>query len=1082
MEIRDFFISYNKENKNYAKQIANILETNNYTVHIQAWDIRPSDDFMEKMNEFLENSRGFIAIVSGKYFESEYCKKEWWAAFNKYVTNKNYRFFSFRVEDVKMPELTKTIVWIDLMNIPEINFKKKILQTVDENPIPRPSLNILKTNLDFNKGENLERGIKELFKSSDSKIVSDIIAITSLMPLLIETIYKNLTNRKKALLTAMHKMVKKSLSKSIPNINKFLIDDMDNGIRYCYESDKKYSFENTEECIYRSLIELEQLNLNPKEITTFFLCNLLHELVNYRDVNDLIDSQIFVNIFIKKISISNSTDITVLKRYISEFNLKMVNELEIRKNALFIPNSFVSYFERPLFLENMFKDKAAHLSETYIIPKYKIQDIPYVNEKKEYNDIIKLIIDFWNNDLRHNNYGTKYSFKTSNINTLFIKGHAGSGKTSLFYFLANTKSIDTTFLPSVKMYFVRLIELLKYKKNLLTDVYPLNDIIEMLGIEEKNIKGSLIILDGLDEICTIKNFSINDYCINLIDSLTNVKCKIIITTRLNYINLPHSPYNNVLNTEMLSFEKDDIIQWVNKYVNIHVNHEFKNKNQILDNYEKYSDIFAVPLLLYMIISLDISLENIENVAELYDKVFEELYLRTYNKNEDVQIQRHGVTRLITPEHSREIAKEIAYNMYIKNTLLLSIEDELIASIEKVISDTEKYKNDFFDVYAKKRIEKLFPITFFYKEIRNDIVEFAHKSIMEFFAGERLADIFMHSIDIKGAILTYFVEQYITPEVFMYFNYHIKAKYDEECYLKLLYSNLKAYLQEGHLFRNVQTTQVNYDATKVLFKSYWLMLSNFCINYLVEEVYTWDYVRISLINLFKNNNYENITFLDNRALPISFNSANIENYDFAHCSLEKVKFVKSKINNSNFTNCIINECEFEDVNFVSCQLSPNNSISFSMHNCKIFNSTISDLKGYLLWDNITIKGGIFKNIILTNAILCDVEFIDVDSYGISFENSKITNTMIDGDILKNITIKNTEINNFEIRVNEVNGLDIINCNLINLRFVKTIFRNMSLITLDFSKVIFDTCRFENTNIINTNIESASFVTYDDKKTL
>jgi tetratricopeptide (TPR) repeat protein len=133
---RDFFISYNKADKDLAKQIGKILADNGYSVHIQAWGIRPGNDFIKKMNEFLEDSKGFIAVVSRNYFDSPYCDIEWWTAFNKYVhTRGEYRFFAFRAEDVAMPELTQTTVYKDLFELEDI--KDAVLKTVDEKPIPR---------------------------------------------------------------------------------------------------------------------------------------------------------------------------------------------------------------------------------------------------------------------------------------------------------------------------------------------------------------------------------------------------------------------------------------------------------------------------------------------------------------------------------------------------------------------------------------------------------------------------------------------------------------------------------------------------------------------------------------------------------------------------------------------------------------------------------------------------------------------------------------------------------------------------------------------------------------------------------
>ncbi|MCL2118626.1 MAG: toll/interleukin-1 receptor domain-containing protein, partial [Planctomycetaceae bacterium] len=76
MEKRDFFISYNKADKAWVKWIAGVLEENGYSTYLQAWDIRPGDDFIAKMNEFLENSMGYISVFSQDFKDSPYCQLE----------------------------------------------------------------------------------------------------------------------------------------------------------------------------------------------------------------------------------------------------------------------------------------------------------------------------------------------------------------------------------------------------------------------------------------------------------------------------------------------------------------------------------------------------------------------------------------------------------------------------------------------------------------------------------------------------------------------------------------------------------------------------------------------------------------------------------------------------------------------------------------------------------------------------------------------------------------------------------------------------------------------------------------------
>ncbi|MCL1999013.1 MAG: TIR domain-containing protein [Turicibacter sp.] len=136
-DTRDFFISYNKADKKWAKWVAGTLENFGYTTNIQAWDIRPGDDFISKMNEFLEYSKAFIPILSEEYMKSPYCEKELSVALNKHLKTPEYRFFPIRVAEVDPSELIQTIVYVDIFDKDEDEAKKVLKYAVDKNPIPR---------------------------------------------------------------------------------------------------------------------------------------------------------------------------------------------------------------------------------------------------------------------------------------------------------------------------------------------------------------------------------------------------------------------------------------------------------------------------------------------------------------------------------------------------------------------------------------------------------------------------------------------------------------------------------------------------------------------------------------------------------------------------------------------------------------------------------------------------------------------------------------------------------------------------------------------------------------------------------
>ncbi len=76
-----FFISYNKADRTWAEWIAWHLEEAGYTTIIQAWDFRPGMNFVQKMQEAVQQAERTIAVLSTNYLEALYTYPEWEAAF-----------------------------------------------------------------------------------------------------------------------------------------------------------------------------------------------------------------------------------------------------------------------------------------------------------------------------------------------------------------------------------------------------------------------------------------------------------------------------------------------------------------------------------------------------------------------------------------------------------------------------------------------------------------------------------------------------------------------------------------------------------------------------------------------------------------------------------------------------------------------------------------------------------------------------------------------------------------------------------------------------------------------------------------
>jgi len=111
---KDFFISYNKANKDWAEWIAWILEEANYQTIIQAWDFPAGCNFPIAIQNALLKCERVIAILSNEYLNALYTQPEWATAFRKDPTGEKSLLIPIRIDDCKPEGILGCIVYIDL--------------------------------------------------------------------------------------------------------------------------------------------------------------------------------------------------------------------------------------------------------------------------------------------------------------------------------------------------------------------------------------------------------------------------------------------------------------------------------------------------------------------------------------------------------------------------------------------------------------------------------------------------------------------------------------------------------------------------------------------------------------------------------------------------------------------------------------------------------------------------------------------------------------------------------------------------------------------------------------------------------
>lgn len=124
---KDFFISYNKADRQWAEWIAWQLEQRGYTTIIQAWDFGPGSNFVLDMQRAASGTSRTIAVLSPEYLAAEYTQPEWAAAFLQDPTGEKRTLVPVRVRECTLDGLLAPIVYVDLVGANEEAQARQVL-------------------------------------------------------------------------------------------------------------------------------------------------------------------------------------------------------------------------------------------------------------------------------------------------------------------------------------------------------------------------------------------------------------------------------------------------------------------------------------------------------------------------------------------------------------------------------------------------------------------------------------------------------------------------------------------------------------------------------------------------------------------------------------------------------------------------------------------------------------------------------------------------------------------------------------------------------------------------------------------
>lgn len=369
--------------------------------------------------------------------------------------------------------------------------------------------------------------------------------------------------------------------------------------------------------------------------------------------------------------------------------------------------SFSKLFEDPLIFEE--KENAKRLKDVFVWPEYRSGLLEY-----EQDDLREVIGEFLKGNLKIFLYskGVPKLKIDKDYNLLVILGMGGMGKSSLLEKLAYDIMHKAINLNVNNVFFVKFSSM-EYRYNNL-----LENIISYLDINKNIIRNSVIILDAFDEF-VLKDIDKQKMLELFCHEIQLLNCRVIITSRENYIDTVS--LQNTFFIKLLTFNMNKRKEWLNKY----------NKDlpvQVIEDVCSYHDendlygeeFIGIPIILYMVASNCIRISDYRTKYEFYDALFGLngiWYKRMYDVSHPALLTRHEV--MFT------FILNISEVMFKKNKMSIHHE-EINQIIESSIPQEEvEYLQNWYGI-----------ITYFRKNKLREI-EFAHKSIFEFYIAYRI---------------------------------------------------------------------------------------------------------------------------------------------------------------------------------------------------------------------------------------------------------------------------------------------------------------------------------------------------------
>ena len=764
------------------------------------------------------------------------------------------------------------------------------------------------------------------------------------------------------------------------------------------------------------------------------------------------------------------------------------NSIDVHNISLETAEPFAEEFYKELFLEKYRTDgEELKLSNLYVEPSYSFRS--YMTEKMRNDmeildldidnlltnpanqkpnhieifdsDIEALLIDFTNGNLHE---FLKKKNKASNkilAEGLFIIGQPGIGKTSLIIKIADDYIRGKIFVNR-NVFFIKFKEL-NGSMELFESVCEYFNRTENINLTKNDFTNSILILDGFDELQLTNSIDIETYFNDFANIIKNISnCHFIVTSRTNYIpdDIIYSVY---IELQIYDMKKTEIF-----IKNYSFMHRKINQNTIDSIIKNESDLFRIPLILYLVLSWNVNISNTKNKGNLYDLIFgnhKKYYGFLNARGEDIKDVNIKYAKKLS-----EIPPMIAYEMFKSNSLLIS---------ENIVKDYIN-NNEEYEAKVKKELQSRYGVANFYKMNRG-YVEFIHTSLYDYFAAKKiLNDIkdFLFKLssydkpvtEFIGTLENIFVNNKCKREILDFIlNF---CENDDNDFATLLVGNDEYYnfqnfveklISYGMCKQEEQGKEMFFEKAHRMFSLVYKIFYTLLVKYRPNE---------TLLIKFKENTIKYIFFLNMDKPNLSLKYIFLAGADLHKISLNRADLKEAKLMESDLSKADLNEADLTKANLRLADISKAN-----LNRAKLIETDLSeaDLSKANL-NKTDLNGAVLIDTDLNRASLIEASLIKADLTRADLRGANLTKTylseawlneaklseaiLIDADLsgtklskanLNSANLSGTNLSNADLGGADLSGADLNTANLNGTNLRRASLRMANLSGIDFRKV-------------------------------